>query len=87
MRFEKDTSGITRYIALDIHKEYALIGGQNARQEWLLAPRRVAMEKLRDWAVANLRKGDAVVTLAPALRLVQCRCRNNHQCLGCVRHC
>lgn len=61
MRFEKDTSGITRYIALDIHKEYALIGGQNARQEWLLAPRRVAMEKLRDWAVANLRKGDAVV--------------------------
>lgn len=61
MRFEKDTSGITRYIALDIHKEYALIGGQNARQEWLLAPRRVAIEKLRDWAAANLRKGDAVV--------------------------
>jgi transposase len=61
MKFEKDTSGIKRYIAFDIHKEYALVGGQNAQQEWVMAPRRIGMEKLREWATANLRKGDAAV--------------------------
>ena len=61
MKFEKDTSGIKRYIAFDIHKEYALVGGQNARQEWMMAPQRIGMEKLREWADANLRKGDAAV--------------------------
>jgi len=61
MKFEKDTSGIKRYMAFDIHKEYALVGGQNAQQEWVLQPRRIGMEKLREWAKANLCKGDAVV--------------------------
>jgi len=61
MKFEKDTSGIKRYIGFDIHKEYALVGGQNAQQEWVLAPRRIGMEKLREWAAANLRKGDAAI--------------------------
>ena len=61
MKFEKDTSGIERYIGFDIHKEYALVGGQNARQEWVMAPRRIGMEKLREWAAANLRVGDAAV--------------------------
>ena len=61
MKFEKDTSGIERYIGFDIHKEYALVGGQNAQQEWVMAPRRIGMEKLREWAAANLRKGDAAV--------------------------
>jgi transposase len=61
MKFPKDTSGIERYIALDIHKEYVLAGGQNARQDWVLQPRRVGIEKFREWAGANLCKGDAVV--------------------------
>jgi transposase len=61
MKFEKDTSGIERYIALDIHKEYVLAGGQNARQEWVMQPRRVGIEKFREWAEANLRVGDALV--------------------------
>ncbi len=61
MRFEKDTSGIERYVAIDIHKEYALVGGQNAQQKWVLPPRRVGIEKFRDWAAANLGAGDAVV--------------------------
>jgi transposase len=72
MKFEKDTRGfrhgcasqptsIKRYIGFDIHKEYALVGGQNAQQEWVMAPRRIGMEKLREWASANLRKGDAAV--------------------------
>jgi hypothetical protein len=47
--------GLERYIGLDIHKEYALVGGQNGRQEWVMQPRRVGMEKFREWAGANLR--------------------------------
>ena len=61
MKFEKDTSGIQRYIAFDIHKEYALVGGQNARQEWVMPPRRVGMEKFQDWAQANLHPDDAAI--------------------------
>jgi len=57
----EDTSQIERYIALDIHKEYVLAGGQNAKQEWVLPPRRISMAKFREWARANLREGDAVV--------------------------
>jgi transposase len=61
MKYEKDTSGIGRYIALDIHKEYVLGGGQNAAQEWVMPPRRIRMEKFEEWAVANHRTGDAIV--------------------------
>jgi transposase len=61
MKFEKDTSGIKRYIGFDIHKEYALVGGQNARQEWVMQPRRIGLEKFREWAQANLHPGDAAV--------------------------
>ena len=61
MKFEKDTSGVERYIALDIHKEYVLVGGQNARQEWTLPPRRIGLEKFGEWAAANLRPGDAAI--------------------------
>ena len=61
MKFAKDTRGIERYIAMDIHKEYVLMGGQNARQEWVMQPRRVGVEKMREWAAANLRRGDAVI--------------------------
>jgi transposase len=61
MKFEKDTSGIERYIGFDIHKEYALVGGQNARQEWVMPPRRVGLEKFREWAQSNLQPGDAAI--------------------------
>ncbi len=50
-----------RYIALDIHKEYVLAGGQNAVQEWVVPPRRIGMERFQEWAIGNLRAGDAVV--------------------------
>jgi transposase len=61
MKFAKDTSGTKRYLAFDIHKEYALVGGQNARQEWVMQPRRVGLERFREWAQSNLRSGDAVI--------------------------
>ncbi len=50
-----------RYIGLDIHKEYVLAGGQNVAQEWVMQPRRISMERFQEWAIANLREGDAVV--------------------------
>lgn len=61
MKFIKERSAIKRYVAFDIHKEYALVGGQNAQQTWVLGPRRIGLEKLREWVGANLRQGDAVV--------------------------
>ena len=50
-----------RYIALDIHKEYVLAGGQNAAQAWVMQPRRIGLEKFREWAQANLQPGDAAI--------------------------
>lgn len=61
MKGTEDTSQIERYIALDIHKEYVLAGGQNAKQEWVMPPRQIKMAKFREWASANLQAGDAVV--------------------------
>jgi transposase len=52
---------ILRYVALDIHKEYIMVGGMNREQEWVIQPRRVEMERFRTWAATNLREGDAVV--------------------------
>ena len=61
MKGTEDTSQTERYIALDIHKEYVLAGGQNAEQEWVMPPRRISMGKFGEWARGNLRAGDAVV--------------------------
>ena len=52
---------IQRYIALDIHKEYVMVGAMNAAQEWVIRPRRIEMAQFRTWAGNNLRLGDAVV--------------------------
>lgn len=61
MNSPENARPIERYIALDIHKEYVMVGGMNAAQEWVLRPRRVEMGRFRAWAEANLRAGDAVV--------------------------
>jgi transposase len=52
---------IERYLALDIHREYIMVGGMNREQAWVLRPRRVEMERFRAWAETNLQEGDAVV--------------------------
>ena len=61
MEEEKNTRGYERYVALDIHKEYVLAGGQTACQEWVMQPRRIGIEKFREWASKNLSEGDEVV--------------------------
>jgi transposase len=57
----QDTRGYQRYMALDIHREYILVGAQNEEQEWVLTPRRVSIEKFPEWAKKNIWIGDIVV--------------------------
>jgi transposase len=55
------TIPIERYVAIDLHKAYVMVGGMNAQREWTLRPRRVQMTRFRSWARQNLRPSDAVV--------------------------
>jgi transposase len=61
MNAEPISIPILRYIAIDAHKHYVMVGGMNALQEMVLPTRRVEMENYPKWAKANLRPGDAVV--------------------------
>ena len=61
MNSSPETIPIKRYIAIDSHKEYVFIGGMNDQQKWILRPRRVQMSRFRDWALKNLKPGDALV--------------------------
>ena len=61
MKKGQDTRGYERYLALDIHREYILVGGWNEKKEWVLTPRRVSIQKFPEWAKKNIRQGDIVV--------------------------
>jgi transposase len=61
MKKGQDTRGYERYLALDIHREYLLVGGWNEAKEWVLTPRRVSIEKFPEWAKKNIGQGDIVV--------------------------
>lgn len=61
MNSPPENIAIERYLAIDIHKHYVMIGGQNAQQEWTLRPRRIQMSRFRDWAEKNFQPEDAVV--------------------------
>jgi len=50
-----------RFIALDTHKQYVVVGGMNIRQEVVLHPHRVDVPKFDGWAQRHLRPTDAVV--------------------------
>ena len=61
MKLSPKTIPIERYIAIDSHKHYVMVGGMNAHREWSLRPRKVQMARFRDWAAKNLKTGDIVV--------------------------
>ena len=61
MNSPPETIPIQRYLAIDIHKHYVMIGGMNDQQQWTLRPRKVQMSRFRDWAAQNLKAGDSVV--------------------------
>jgi transposase len=52
---------LQRYIALDIHKHYVMVGGLNAGYEVVLPARRLGISRYADWAAKHLRPTDAVV--------------------------
>lgn len=52
---------LERYLAVDLHKDYVLVGGVNARLEIVLPPRRIELEAWPRWAQANLHQTDALV--------------------------
>ncbi len=50
-----------RFVALDVHKHYVVVGAVNAQQQVVLAPRRVDLEDLANWSSQHLCMTDAVV--------------------------
>jgi transposase len=51
----------TRFIGLDIHKEYFVAMGINERQEVVFGPQRISVYRLEDWIERVLTLEDAVV--------------------------
>lgn len=54
-------STMKRFLALDLHKHYLVVGGVNRLQEIVLNPRRITLDKFPVWAKANLLPTDDVV--------------------------
>lgn len=52
---------IQRFVALDVHKNYVVVGAVDTRQEVVLHPRRVSLIRLDGWAKKHLKPTDAVV--------------------------
>jgi hypothetical protein len=56
----QNKSNPTRFIGLDIHKEYIVAAGVNAAQEQVFGPLRFAVKDLADWIAKHLTPNDAV---------------------------
>lgn len=50
----------TRYIGLDVHKNFIMVAAVTKQQEILLKPRRIAMKQFQEWAHDHLHANDAV---------------------------
>lgn len=51
----------TRYVGLDVHKHYVMVGAVDQTQQTVLPPRKVALAELEGWAEKYLRPTDYVV--------------------------
>jgi len=56
-----NSSSFQRYLAIDAHKHYVVVGGMNAQLEIVLPARRLDIERYPQWAKANLTGKDCVV--------------------------
>jgi transposase len=52
---------VQRFVGLDVHKTYVMVGAVDAHQAIVLPPRRVALVEFEPWARQNLRASDAIV--------------------------
>ena len=50
-----------RYLALDIHKHYVVVGGVNAQQQMILPPRRLDLGEWAVWLPKHVHPTDAIV--------------------------
>ena len=50
-----------RYVGLDVHKHYVMVGAVNTTQEVVLPPRKVSLIEFEGWAKKHLRPTDEVV--------------------------
>jgi transposase len=55
------TSLPTRFVALDIHRKYLVVGAVDPHQQIVLTPRRFGFEAFSAWATTHLIPSDAVV--------------------------
>lgn len=61
MKNDPQSIPIERYIAIDIHKHYVVLGGMDPQKEWVLRIRKVRMSRFPEWVLKNLKLTDAVV--------------------------
>jgi hypothetical protein len=61
MENHPNTRPEVRYLAIDLHKHYAVIGGVNIQQQVILPPRRIEIDTLEAWARKHLLPTDEVV--------------------------
>jgi transposase len=61
MTTETTHAPATRFVALDVHRQYLMVGAVDVQQHVVLAPRRFGFEAFREWAPAHLTRADAVV--------------------------
>jgi transposase len=54
-------SSPTRFVALDIHRKYLVVGAVDPHQQIVLTPRRFGFEAFSAWATTHLTPSDAVV--------------------------
>ena len=54
-------SSPARFVALDIHRKYLVVGAVDPHQQIVLTPRRFGFEAFSDWATTHLTPSDAVV--------------------------
>ena len=57
----KEIGSFDRFLGIDLHKHYLVVGGVDRNQEVVLSPRRVNLGSWLKWAEANLKHSDAVV--------------------------
>ena len=56
----------TRFVALDVHRKYLVVGAVDAGQTIVLSPRRFGFEAFNEWAPTHLTLSDGVVWDATA---------------------
>jgi transposase len=61
MLTETTRSPATRFVALDVHRQYLMVGAVDIQQHVVLSPRRFGFVAFAEWASTHLTHADAVV--------------------------